>query len=142
MPTRERGDQQMYSGSCLCGQVKYEVEATFDHFYLCHCRHCQKDTGSAHAANLFSTGGQLVWTLGENKVKTFNLPSTQHMKSFCQECGAAVPSLQMDGKLLVVPAGSLDSVLELRPDAHIFYLSKAAWDSALETIKIYEKFPS
>ena len=55
----------MISGSCLCGEVQYTVEGKFDHFFLCHCRHCQKDTGSAHAANLFSHGGQLTWSQGE-----------------------------------------------------------------------------
>ena len=43
-----------YYGSCLCGNAKFEVQGKVDGFYLCHCRHCQKDTGSAHAANLFS----------------------------------------------------------------------------------------
>lgn len=98
--------ENLHSGSCLCGQVKYEIEGSFESFYLCHCSYCQKDTGSAHAANLFSSMAKLNWTAGKDKIKTFNLPSTQHTKSFCPECGSAVPNQQMNGKLLVVPAGS------------------------------------
>lgn len=131
-----------YSGSCLCQQIKFEIDGSFESFYLCHCKHCQKDTGSAHAANLFSSTAKLQWLTGNDKIKTFNLPSTRHTKSFCEECGSAVPSLQMDGKLLVVPAGSLDSELQLVPDAHLFCSSRALWDKNLETVKTFEKYPS
>jgi hypothetical protein len=130
-----------HSGSCLCGQVKYEIDGDFDGFYLCHCKYCQKDTGSAHAANLMSGGARLTWLVGQDKVKTFNLPSTRHQKSFCVECGAAVPGLHMEGKLLVVPAGGLDSAVTVKPNAHIFYSSKAEWEDSLEKIKKFEKFP-
>ena len=129
-------------GSCLCEEVKFEITGNFDHFYLCHCKYCQKDTGSAHAANLFSTTAQLHWISGEQKITSFNLPSTRHGKSFCKVCGSAVPNYQMEGKLLVVPAGSLNSGLSMSPDAHIFYSSKACWDENLEHIKRFEKFPS
>jgi hypothetical protein len=143
-PRIHRGDfmENIHSGSCLCGQVSYEIEGTFDGFYLCHCKYCQKDTGSAHAANLFSAKAALNWITGRDKVKTFNLPSTRHSKSFCEECGAAVPNQSMEGRLLVVPAGSLDSEIAMRPDAHIFCSSKACWDEDLERIEKFAKFPS
>lgn len=130
-----------YNGSCLCGHIKFEIEGAFESFYLCHCKFCQKDSGSAHAANLFSSKAQLRWIVGKEKVKTFNLPSTRHTKSFCQQCGSAVPNQQMEGQLLVVPAGSLDTGIELKPDAHLFYSSRASWDDGLENIKKFEKLP-
>ncbi|MEJ2765646.1 GFA family protein [Photobacterium sp. MCCC 1A19761] len=130
-----------YSGSCLCGAVKFEIHGVFDSFYLCHCSRCQKDTGSAHGANLFSATAQLTWLQGQAFVKTFQLPSTRHCKSFCAECGSALPNVQMDGTLLVVPAGSLDSSLANRPDAHLFMSSKAEWDEHLDSVKQYEALP-
>ena len=42
-----------HSGACLCGAVHFEIEGDFERFFLCHCEYCRKDTGSAHAANLF-----------------------------------------------------------------------------------------
>lgn len=130
-----------YAGSCLCESVKFEIDGTFENFFLCHCKYCQKDTGSAHGANLFSTNSKLTWTTGHEMVTTFNLPSTRHYKSFCSNCGSALPNLQMDGKLLVVPAGSLDSDIEIKPDAHIFASSRACWDSNLQNVKQFETFP-
>jgi len=130
-----------HHGSCLCGAVRFEIAGAFEHFFLCHCGRCQKDTGSAHAANLFSTNAKLTWLTGEAEVTTFQLPETRHTKSFCTTCGAAVPSLQMDGALLVVPAGSLDSAIGKRPDAHICVGSKADWDDRLEDVARIHALP-
>jgi hypothetical protein len=129
-----------HSGSCSCGAVRFEVTGDFEHFYLCHCGRCRKDSGSAHAANLFSTTAKLQWVSGEEKVSVFTLPSTRHRRSFCSTCGSALPDVQMNGALLVVPAGSLDSTLHLRPDAHIFFSSRANWDEALEQIPARSDF--
>jgi hypothetical protein len=129
------------NGSCLCGQVSFEIEGDFDRFFLCHCEYCRKDTGSAHAANLFSTSAKLKWLSGEEKITTYNLPSTRHVKSFCSICGSALPIIQMEGKLLVVPAGSLNEKLSIKPDAHIFISSKADWDENLESIPMLAGSP-
>jgi hypothetical protein len=91
---------------------------------------------------LFSSSARLKWSAGEEFVKSFTLPGTRHSKSFCKECGSALPGLQMNGQLLVVPAGSLNSQLAIKPNAHIFCSSKASWDEALETVMKFETFPS
>jgi hypothetical protein len=124
----------MHSGSCLCKAVRFEIEGDFEHFYLCHCDYCRKDTGSAHAANLFSSTAVLRWLSGQSKVTRFTLPATRHGRSFCSVCGSALPGLQMNDTLLVVPAGSLDDDVPIRPDAHLFTASRAAWDQALENV--------
>lgn len=131
-----------YLGSCLCGEVTFEIEGDFEGFYLCHCGRCRKDTGSAHAANLFSSTAKLKWLTGQEKAKTFNFRSEGHIKSFCTNCGSALPNIQMNGKLLVVPAGSLDSDINIKPQGHIYYASKANWDTELEKVPKFEKLPS
>jgi len=131
-----------YLGSCLCGEVTYEIEGDFENFYLCHCKRCRKDTGSAHAANLFSSTAKLRWLSGQERTRTFNFQSEGHIKSFCTNCGSALPNIQMDGKLLVVPAGSLDSDISIRPQGHIYYASKANWDTELEKLPKFEELPN
>src|SRR5688500_15749575 len=122
------------TGSCLCGSITFEVSGPFESFFLCHCSRCRKDTGSAHAANLFSATAEITWLSGGNLVKTYIFPSTRHQKSFCSNCGSAVPSIQLEGTLLVVPAGSLDSAVDVRPDAHICFGSRATWDRQTDDI--------
>lgn len=129
-----------YSGSCLCGKATFAVQGTFDGFFLCHCHYCQKDTGSAHAANLFSASAQLAWLTGSDAVTTFTLPGTRHRKSFCQVCGSALPGLH-EGGLLVVPAGCLDTDVAMPPTAHIFTSSKALWDKNLADLPAFKGLP-
>lgn len=130
-----------YSGSCLCGAIRFDIEGEFERFFLCHCEHCRKDTGSAHAANLFSSSARLKWISGEEQITQFTLPGTRHSRSFCRVCGSAVPMMQMNGMLLVVPAGSLNSEIRIKPDAHIFVSSRASWDEALESVPRIDKLP-
>lgn len=129
------------TGSCLCGDVNFEVDGEFESLYLCHCKYCQKDTGSSHASNLFSSDAKLAWITGEDKIKVYQLPSTKHVKSFCSNCGSALPSLQMNNELVVVPAGSLDQDISIKPTAHIFTSSSATWESDIVGITSYEQFP-
>ncbi|WP_417334772.1 GFA family protein [Halobacteriovorax marinus] len=134
--------ESIKNGSCLCKEVHYQVEGDFDCFYLCHCSYCQKDTGSAHSANLFSSNSRLKWTKGESYVRTFTLPSTRHVKSFCSKCGSALPSIQNNGELLVIPAGSLDTPITIKPNAHLFTDSRADWDNKLEALDSFTGLPS
>lgn len=129
-----------YFGSCLCGNSKFKVQGDFESFYLCHCQHCQKDTGSAHSANLFSRSAKLIWQSGVDTVTSFTLPGTRHTKSFCKLCGSALPITQISG-LLVVPAGCLDTEISMLPTAHIFSSSKAAWDEKLGEAPEFKRLP-
>ncbi|MDC7248225.1 MAG: GFA family protein [Sphaerochaetaceae bacterium] len=130
-----------HTGSCLCGSVTFTVEGDFDAFYLCHCSRCRKDTGSAHASNLFSSSAHLHWLTGEHLVRTYRVDRTEHSKSFCAHCGSALPTVQMDGTLLVVPAGSLDTEISIEASAHIFTGSRATWDEGLEKIPHFKEGP-
>jgi hypothetical protein len=128
-------------GSCLCGAVKFEISGDFASFFLCHCGRCRKGSGSAHAANLFAPGAALGWLSGEACVKVYRVPETRHQKCFCTECGSPLPQLQMDGALLVVPAGALDSEVSIRPDAHICWASRAGWDEDLDAVPKLDGLP-
>lgn len=48
----------------------------------------------------------------------------------------------MEGELLVVPAGSLDSEVPIVPQGHIFVTSRANWDDQLEKVPEFDRFPS
>ena len=138
----EWGDVVMHTGGCLCGAVRFEVLGAFEGFFLCHCSRCRKGSGSSHASNLFSKAAELRWLAGEAHVTVFQLPETRHVRSFCSICGSALPNLQMNGTLLVIPAGSLDTEVTLRPKGHLFMDSRANWDEELENLPKFGSFPS
>ena len=138
----ETSSASAHQGSCLCGGVRFEVRGRFESFILCHCGRCRKDTGSAHASNLFAPQATLRWISGEQSVRHYQLPGTLHARSFCSTCGSALPSLQLEGTLLVVPAGSLDSPLPIRPEAHIFCADRASWEEALAETPRFDRLPA
>ena len=129
------------TGSCQCGAVTFRIAGGFDSFFLCHCTRCRKDTGSAHAANLFSSSAMIAWLSGQDSIRTYRVPGTRHEKCFCAVCGSALPRVQSDIGLLVVPAGSLDGEVHVRPDAHIFCASRANWDTRLDDVPKVDGLP-
>ena len=134
-------DNNPATGQCLCGAVKFRISGVFESFFLCHCSRCRKDSGSAHSANLFSSTAKLIWVSGEANIKTFCLPGSRHMKSFCSDCGSALPVSQPEIGLRVVPAGSLDSRIDMLPNAHIWCSSRANWDNDLASIERIDGLP-
>ena len=129
-----------YQGSCLCGVVTFSIKGQFDSFYLCYCSYCQKDSGSAHAANLFSQSAVLHWNTGAEAVTTFNLPGSRHSKSFCKHCGSAVPGSEIPG-VLMVPAGSLDCEIDIIPTARIFTARRHSWVQSINNAREYAELP-
>lgn len=127
------------SGSCLCGAVRFRIDGGVEHFFLCHCTRCRKNSGSAHSANLFSTTARLEWLAGADLVTFFQLPKTRHQRAFCSRCGSAMPVAQ-EG-FLTIPAGALDTEVSLRPEAHICTASRAGWDDALHEIPCLDGLP-
>lgn len=130
-----------FSGSCLCGEVKYTLSGSVQSFFLCHCTRCQKGSGSSNAANLFSRQGTLSWLKGEDKLTTYRHPNTLHTRCFCQTCGSALPYYLSSIESVVVPAGSLDSYCDLIPTAKIFMAERAAWFKKLNNIACFDTLP-
>ncbi len=133
---------QHHQGSCLCGKVKYQLDGEFQSFFLCHCQRCQKDTGSAHAANLFANAATLTWLQGANDVRRYQYPDSRHVKAFCHHCGSALPVATEDPALVVVPAGSLDTPVPILPNGKIYLASAAAWATSLEDVASFAALPS
>ena len=128
-------------GACLCGTVSFQISGEFDRFFLCHCGRCRKGSGSAHAANLFSSTATIEWLSGEEEIRSYRVPESRHVRTFCAQCGSAVPTVYGGGALLVVPAGSLEGPVDTRPSAHICLGSKADWDTGLEDVPGLDGMP-
>nr|WP_244544819.1 GFA family protein [Cohaesibacter marisflavi] len=109
--------------------MKFRISGDPERFFLYHCSRCREDSASTYSANLFSSSSSITWLLGEENVKVFKLPRTRHTKCFCTICGSALPFYQSNGDILVVPVGSLDSPVSLRPNAHICFSMRANWDN-------------
>ncbi len=133
--------EQTHIGSCLCNAVKFEVKGEFKKFFLCHCSRCRKSSGSAHCSNLFAPGATLTWLSGQDKLSFYKHPDTNFARQFCSICSSLVPIYVEARDIVTVPAGCLDSDVEILPQAHIFTDSKGNWDKVINDVPCYEKMP-
>ncbi|WP_027853184.1 GFA family protein [Marinobacterium litorale] len=129
-------------GGCLCGAVRFELEADFKSFFLCYCSRCQKGTGADHAANLFTKSTAFTWLSGEQAVKTYLYPGTRHRRSFCQHCGSALPVVEEGLGFIMVPAGCLETPVPIKPTARIFVAEQADWSRDLSEVPSFDAFPT
>lgn len=130
------------SGSCLCQKIRYEITGNLGVFQYCHCSRCRKFTGSAHAANLFVAPGDFHWLTGEEYVVQFNPPETKYFATaFCKNCGSSLPWLSKSGRVVIVPAGTLDEDPGIRPDKNIFCASGAEWYTSAESLPKHDEGP-
>ncbi len=120
-------NNQLFTGSCLCGGMAYEVITELKRFFFCHCQQCRKITGSAFASNLLTWPAEVKWLKGEALIKRFDYPNRSFSKVFCIECGSGLPFMNVSGTTLFIPAGSLDTAPELKPDQQIFWDEHAQW---------------
>ena len=131
-----------FSGSCLCGSVRFEIKPPFSAFRYCHCSRCRKASGSAHAANVFVPQGQFGWLAGEASVNRFDLPGAKRFAVwFCSRCGTRVPHKVRERDDYLVPAGILDNDPVKRPENSIFWGSKAPWYLEPGEIPKFTEYP-
>jgi hypothetical protein len=130
------------TGNCLCGEVAFELEDDFHSFDLCHCKQCQRATGSAHASNLFTDGDNIRWTKGEDRVRRYDVPGRTISNAFCATCGSGLPYASKSGATLVVQAGSLnDKVSSPVTIQNIFWTERADWYDKALIAEHHEEFP-
>ena len=130
------------AGSCLCGSVAYKLDGDARRFYHCHCTRCRKSTGGAHASNIIARLHSITWTAGEALLKRYNVPEAERFAVvFCSECGSPLPRVSLDGKSVVVPAGSLDHEPDIEPQARIFQGSRAEWSCGGDAIPGHKTYP-
>ncbi|MBT9568589.1 MAG: GFA family protein [Thiobacillus sp.] len=131
------------NGSCLCGAVRYEVSGDPHRFYHCHCMRCRKSSGTGHATNLMLTHAKLVFTQGESLLKRYKVPEAERFtRQFCSVCGSSVARDVPEIEAVVVPAGSLDCALPIRPEARIFWDSRAEWTCDDQILPRHAEYPA
>ena len=131
-----------YSGSCLCGAVRYEFEAEPRIAVNCHCAACRKATGSTVATWLLVPLDQFRWTSDNQTLREF-VSSDHARRTFCATCGATMGNLTTRRpKLMHLAAGTLDRAPAFRVALHGYVASKAPWHEITDALPQYEGEPT
>jgi hypothetical protein len=116
------------TGACLCGSVRYSTGASPLMTAVCHCRDCQKQTGTAFSIVL-GLPQEAVKTTGEMTVyTTTGVSSSGVHRHFCGTCGSPLYSVAdaMPG-MVFLKAGTLDDPSGLKPDVHMWCETAQPW---------------
>jgi hypothetical protein len=117
-------------GGCDCGVVRYRMEGPPLIVHACHCRWCQRETGSACALNAMIEADRVVLLQGAPEfVATPSASGKGQVIARCPTCRIAVWSHYASAGPVVsfVRVGTLDDPDALPPDVHIFTASKQRW---------------
>jgi hypothetical protein len=116
------------TGGCLCGSVHYSVEAEPVLTAVCHCKNCQKQSGSAFSVE-FAVPIAAVTVQGQTK--TFHEKGDSGMpveRRFCPECGSALISWgAFMPDVLFIKAGTLDDTSWLSPTIEVYCDRAQPW---------------
>ena len=130
------------TGQCLCGAVKYQCSAEPVISGNCHCKDCQRASGSAYAPTFFVPENAISI---QGEVKYFEIAGGSGKKArrgFCPQCGS-----QLFGKpeampgLIAVRAGTLDDSSQYQPHVDIFVSRAAPWDYIPPSATTFPEMP-
>jgi hypothetical protein len=117
-------------GGCTCRAIRYRMTTAPLFVHACHCRWCQRETGTAFALNAMIESERVEILQGEPEVVNTPSLSGRGQKIWrCPTCRIAVWSNYGGGgdKVRFVRVGTLDDPDSCPPDIHIFTMSKQPW---------------
>jgi hypothetical protein len=117
----------MIRGSCLCGDVRFEIRGKLSDASHCHCSMCRKAHGAAFGTYAAAKAAEFRIVSGSERIKRFQ-SSPGIVRTFCARCGSTLHGLSESNPSIVdVVLGVLDDDPGVRPTMHIFVGSKAPW---------------
>jgi len=118
-------------GGCTCGAVRYRMTSAPLFVHCCHCRWCQRETGSAFAINALIEADHVEVLVGEPRLVDTPSESGKGQKIFrCPQCWVALWSnyaTAVGDAIRFVRVGTLDDPDGIAPSIHIFTQSKVPW---------------
>jgi hypothetical protein len=128
-----------YEGGCECGSVRYRMNDEPIFVNCCHCRQCQKISGSAFAINGMIEHQRLELLEGEDALGTEGGGGAR-----CKKCRTLLwgEHPRFGDAIKFVRIGTLDESEHIKPDAHFFVRSKHPWVTIPEDLPQFEALPT
>ena len=118
------------AGRCLCGEVTYELTGDLIATAVCHCQHCQRQSGGAFSVNLLVHESQLtVSGVLQTYEETGERGDAVYVRRrFCGSCGSPIVSeIVQTAGLVAVKAGTLDDTSNVEPTVEVWCIDRQPW---------------
>lgn len=120
----------MIEGGCLCGAVRYRAKGSPVLQAVCHCRNCQRQSGTPFSVVVAVEADSLQV---EGKLKVYvdhGASGNEVLRRFCPDCGSPISSeLPASSGIIYLKAGTLDDVSAIAPKVHVW--CDSAWPTSL-----------
>lgn len=113
-------------GSCLCGQVEYEVSQLDSPIRHCSCRTCRKAHAAAFNTSASVAGEHFKWLKGSAGLKAFESSPGKH-RYFCGNCGSQLVAQRARSETLILRVATLDDNPGQTPQGHIWESQEVPW---------------
>ena len=130
-------------GGCTCRAVRYRMEVAPLIVHACHCRWCQRESGTAFALNAVVERAQVTLLQGEVEVVPVPSESGKGQRiARCPQCRVALWSHYPGGgdEIAFVRVGTLDRPDLAPPDLHIYTASKQPWLTLPDGARAFAEF--
>jgi hypothetical protein len=119
----------MLTGSCLCRAIRYEVNVPITELRACHCKDCQKSSGSGGSVNAMIKSADFRITQGTPKRFTVTADSGRTLhRFFCGDCGSPLFSRrELTPENMALRIGTLDNAPPMKITANIWTRSARPW---------------
>ena len=115
-------------GGCLCGQVRYELFGEPLAVVICHCKNCQKQSGSTFSINIIGQSEQIEIQGNLSTYADTNDSGDPVNRNFCENCGSPIFSeILSQGNLIALKVGTLDDTSDIEPQTQFWCISKQNW---------------
>ena len=115
-------------GGCLCGQVRYELFGEPLAVVICHCKNCQKQSGSTFSINIIGQSEQIEIKGNLSTYADTNDSGDPVNRNFCENCGSPIFSeILSQGNLIALKVGTLDDTSDIEPQTQFWCISKQNW---------------
>lgn len=114
-------------GGCSCGAIRYRLLDDPLFVHCCHCRNCQRQTGSTYVVNILIEAAKVELSGEPVRVPVQRSGKQRQQIYRCAECQIAVYSTYTRAGVWFVRAGTLDDPAAIAPDVHIYTRSKVPW---------------
>jgi hypothetical protein len=131
------------TGACLCGAVRYECQGEAVYSGNCHCRDCQRASGSAFAPSMFFQEAAVKISGEMKSYETTADSGNKIWRLFCPCCGSQLFSkLERLPNLIGLKAGTLDDPAAFHPTMDFYTSSAASWDVMNPDLPKFERAPT
>lgn len=130
-----------FTGGCLCGRLRYEIDRRHLNAMHCHCGMCRKAHGTAFSTHVLVRPDQFQWRRRDTELRPYE-SSPDAYREFCPRCGTHLLVHGQSGDdTLAIPAGTLDGNPDVTILGHMYTRERVSWCTLEDDLPRHEEWP-